>query len=128
MKALSFTTARRQQQPEPQPQPAAAAARRGAEAAPRAPGGPAGGAAGGQRDADSAEALAAGGREALSAVAGFIALPWTRELAKRKLRRELRGGPHARARAGAGAGLTRLCVGSSAECRAPARRLRGYWL
>jgi pimeloyl-ACP methyl ester carboxylesterase len=86
MKALAFTTARRQQQP--------AATGAAAEAQPQARSGGGGngggGAAAGQEDTSAA--LAEGGREALTTVAGLIALPWTRESAKRKLRSELRGG------------------------------------
>jgi hypothetical protein len=80
MKALTFTQARRQQQAE-QAQAAAQAAARGAAA-----------------EADTAAALADGGREALTTVAGLIALPWTREVAKRKLRRDLKGAARAAAR------------------------------
>ncbi|KAI8463206.1 MAG: hypothetical protein J3K34DRAFT_496264 [Monoraphidium minutum] len=77
MKALSFTTAKRQQQ-------AAAAAAVAEQAA--ASGGPPPAADGEPPAAGDAD----GAREALTAVAGLIALPWTRERAKRKLRRELR--------------------------------------
>lgn len=84
MKALSFTTVRKQQ--------AAAAAAQQTQLARRSePAAAAGGGSSGEGVEGAGGALASGGREALSAVAGFIALPWTREVAKRKLRRELRG-------------------------------------
>ncbi len=88
MKALSFTTARKQQQQQQQQQrgrrSASPSGTTTASASPAPPDAA-------QQPDDPSAALANGGREALSTVAGFIALPWTRESAKRKLRTELRG-------------------------------------
>ncbi|KIY97007.1 hypothetical protein MNEG_10957 [Monoraphidium neglectum] len=95
MRFLGFTTVRRQQQQQladqqHQQQPAAPPQGRSspagtAKGVPATAGAP-------SPAADQLEApgrLASGGREALSAVAGLVALPWTRELAKRKLRSQL---------------------------------------